>query len=227
MRSIKNYSPQLKDPYVRKLEDLIDSEWNPQEVQFIEQPGARESHCYLNVDNYIASKGGRCQLGWLILKTDFAYEAMAHAVVEPAETPDEFIDVSPFEGLQGTKRLFIPDDRVEWKGRPIPSYRICYTGRPIDEDFTRLMRTLDIIQSKKHFPDSSDTMISDHTLLVTMENDFRRTHIPYLISKMPHVHKTGRCWCSTGKLYVECHRKELDQMIATAEATIASLTKSL
>jgi len=216
-----------RDGYVKKLEELIRSEWDSVDVPYQKDAPARPEHCYLNVKDYITRKGGHSQTGWLVLKSESVYEAIAHAVVEPEATPDEFIDVTPFDELSGKWRLFIPDDRTEWLGRPIPSHRLCHTGKTIDMDFVRMCNTLDRIRSKTLYPDDTNSTIADDPIIDLMERVFILEKIPKMKERIKLVRPQGRCYCGSGNQYAVCHSASTNQMLQSASDTLDALERRI
>lgn len=204
-------SPDPDDLNVEQLLDLLKSEEEAIQVRFVNVPMTIEQDCFDNVKKVIEKAGGRTQLGWLIVKTDVNYEAIAHAVWEAPNSPNDFADVTPYPGLTSQWRTFVPDDRMVDTGGFMPSVRYCHTGKPTHEDFILLADTLDLVKTLYAYsplgfslgPPAADK--AKEKLNAGFGKEF--------LLKMGAVSKRGHCYCKSGKKYVDCHRPRIREQL--------------
>lgn len=94
---------------------------NPVWVNCSPQPYAEEKDCFINVQQVIASNGGKAVFGWAIWLVPGVYiEAEFHCIWE--DDAGNMRDVTPYP-YRFEKILFLPDPKRLYSGRQIDSVR--------------------------------------------------------------------------------------------------------
>ncbi len=209
----------IPDPDEPGVKELVASIGSTAPVLWVDvkvQEEARKGHCFYNVNQLIKRVGGKPLLGWLILKSDIAYEAEAHCVWSSGN--GSLIDITPREE-NGNKRLFLPDPQMVDDGSPIPSHRINRTGKKIVDDIIMIKKVREHIEAKGK---------EDDLGFVTPASDDHREameKVDELALYYGAFHMEGgdvddQCFCGNRKLYGDCHHIGLPTLLNTATKNI-------
>lgn len=137
---------------------------NPSYIPVRSDTNCKPRYCFPNVREKVDSSGGKVITGWIIWKRGNMYlYAEAHAIWE---TPKgELIDITPKEDGE-EQIMFLPDDRVEYKGRSIPSKFLPLTKSKRVMDFIRAKERLYLGKENR---EESEKIVADCQKIFNMD----------------------------------------------------------
>lgn len=136
-------TPSVITDEIKQLCATICPEAKPFYVDASPFDGMQPNECFKNVDTVMQKLDGERITGWAIWQwANILVEAEAHAIWK---APDgQLIDVSPHISAE-EHILFLPDDRVQFNGNPIPSHRQALTNSPLVAELIALSDKKDTI----------------------------------------------------------------------------------
>lgn len=105
-------------------------------VQVVPEVGAEINECFVNVEKIVKQKGGAIVNGWALWKmANILVEAEAHSVWKNED--GDLVDITPH--LQHERQiLFLPDDKMKYKGENIGNIRMALTESPLVKEYIDL-----------------------------------------------------------------------------------------
>lgn len=170
---------------------------DPVYISVIPEKFAIINECFKNVENIVNSRGGERINGWAIWKmANILIEAEAHSVWKNEK--GDLIDITPH--VNGEKRiLFLPDDKMEYKGENIDNVRMALTESVLVKEYIELnneyfkilqqYKPHEIISSKK----LPSRFLDIHKRLIELNMQFHTK-----------VGKNDKCPCGSGMKYKKC-----------------------
>lgn len=204
--------PSTEDEDFKKLEKLIDSDYEAVEIFTNIDPAKKALDCFNIVNAQVEKFGGKAILGWQIWKSNLLIEAEAHAVWEDQE--ENLHDISPKgNNFIPEKILFIEDDRLKYEGKQIQNRRLNITKNKLVDDFINIARLLFHLQNKgkrAEYHDLSEILneeeIDELQKVFTWKSNLEK--YIYLGND-----EKSLCFCGGAKNYKNCHGYYLKELI--------------
>lgn len=195
-------SPSIPNKNIKKLINMIDSEFDYEIVPIIPETFAKNGHCYYNVIEKIKLDGGSMQLGWSIYQSEYMCEAEKHAVWCNEE--GDLIDITP-NGVSGLSQImFIPDDRPQ--GLDVDSKRINLTDSKAIDTLIQLF-TINNELFDRYGKRINQTHIELPKAAKDLYEKIKEYITHYQIFTNQKINKLTKCYCNSGKSYNNCHAK--------------------
>lgn len=194
----------------RRMEELIDSDFEQIEVPCLPVSYAEYSHCYSNVEKKILRDGGTIEYGWFISHNAFYAEATHHAVWQ--NNMGELFDISPLKSPYPCSSIaFIPDDRIIYSGLPIDSVRLNLTDNPVVDDYLLVAEATEHIKACGIRTNRNKITLSDDSalLLEKILTLGQQLIAFFVIGK----NEKNECYCGSGRPYSECHSIEIKRKV--------------
>jgi hypothetical protein len=198
--------PKLEDKDFKKLERLIDAEFEADYVPFVGEANEDELNCFQIVQERVRSQRGKMIVGWQIWKTQKLIEAEFHAVWEAPN--GNLIDIAPKAGgVQVEQILFIEDPRYQYEGKQVDSIRLNITSNKLVNHLiaTRKAEFAFMNRGKRAFLYGKEF---NDDLTDSEKKEYQNLQI--LQSGIYFMIQSGRsidslCFCRSKKKYKNCH----------------------
>ncbi len=200
--------PNIEDTHFKRLENLIDSEFEVIEILTEIDSSKKELDCFNIVQEQVKKFGGKMILGWQVWKSTILIEAEAHAVWE--DLAEELHDISPkSSGASPEKILFIEDPRLKYEGKQIENIRLNITNNKLVDDFIELSKLFFHLQNKGRRAEYHDL-----SKILNQEEIKEIEEIVVWKSQLEQYIYLGNneknaCFCGGLKNYKNCHGKNL------------------
>lgn len=205
--------PAINDLNLRVLLKKVNATHEPIYLEVTPEPNAKLNDCFPAVQKKIEQDGGKLILGWQIWKSDYIIEAECHAVWE---APDgELRDITPkYESIQ--EIMFVEDDNIKYEGRQIDNIRLNITHNKLVDDLILVAEHIFIFENIGERANSYDL-----TEMLTNKQKEAWLYLKALkdlinLSIQDGRNKENRCYCNSGKLYKNCHGKDLKEILKNA-----------
>jgi SEC-C motif len=191
---------------VLDLCDRINPGVKPEYIIITPEEGCAANNCFDCVRQKVARNGGRIQFGWSIWKWPrVCVQAEHHAVYEPASGPP-WLDITPSQGLEVIRRLFLPDDRAVYdfgnEGTRRDNKRLALNNDPlIKEFFAAAEKRVAILNS---IPGKGSIVIDGDTARRLSAAEEEKKRLVYSLG-MKYTSQNALCFCSSGKKFKRCH----------------------
>jgi hypothetical protein len=192
--------------HIQALCRQISPDREPVELPIRPEPDAESRNCFHNVKRKVQSEGGRIQFGWAIWEWRGVYiEAEHHAVYEPPSGAP-WVDITPSEMPEITRRPFLPDDTATYdydnEGILRDNHRVALSDDPLIEAFFSSAREKLLIMNS--IPGvgavSVDPMTAARLTAVTRRQEQQVFHLA-----MKYTPQGARCFCGSGAKFKRCH----------------------
>ncbi|MBX2981635.1 MAG: SEC-C domain-containing protein [Flavobacteriales bacterium] len=202
-------TPKPDDSYVQQLLDLLDAEFEPILIPLRVDRRAVMDDCILNVQRMQKEKGGAVQLGWHLAKTDLLYEAIFHAVW--IDKSGQARDITPKPSVfKNSHIMFVPDDRIVYEDKVIPSRQVNYKNNGVIDDFIAFKYAKECIESTGKYEGNFLRMTAEKMFLVKKTEG----HLAILSDYLGKGNnENSPCLCRSGQLYRDCHGAKRDEML--------------
>lgn len=202
-------TPQPDDPFVEQLLELVDAEFEPILIPLRVERRAVMDDCVLNVQRMQEERGGTVQLGWHLAKTDLLYEAIFHAIW--VDKTGQARDITPKPPVfKNSQIMFVPDDRIKYENRVIPSRQLNYQNNGVIDDFIAFKYAMHRIESLGVYEGNIFRLEANKMGLV-------KTTEHHLTNLMDYIRKgnneNSACLCMSGQLYRDCHGARRQEML--------------
>jgi len=193
---------------VDKLLTVMGLDVEPEQVPVRPEEYCKLLGCYYNVAEKVKRDGGKIHYGWAIWQSHYLCQSEHHAVWE--DDNENLIDITPREKPTDFI-MFVPDNEVLYKEKPIARIQINTTKNPIVDhiiyghkvlDFLALYETrIDrdraevpaIVMEVVGLPDNPGML----RIVLAKREEF------FLFGNKP----TSKCYCGSDKQYSNCHGK--------------------
>lgn len=203
-------TPKKIDRNVRNFCFDINPDAKPVFVDVRPEPDCTVNECFHNVLLQIRRHGGSSLVGWAIwYLAERFIEAEFHCVWQ---LDGELLDITPKKNRE-RRVLFVPDEKMAWKGKRVPNIKRALSDDPIIDWFIRKAEAHDELDAK--YVNSNGQSVVPIYLMQEVEQRFS-IELNKLVAEgkvsgnyrgMPQC-KTGRndpCPCGSGKKYKRCH----------------------
>lgn len=196
-------TPKSINDKVEEILKQLNAEYDPEYVEFNEEPECKELDCFINVEKKVSKDGGKAVYGWAIWEHKYFIEAEFHAVWENDE--EDLFDITP-KSNNGVRILFVPDDRIQYNGRQIKNVRLNTSKKP-------LVNNLITICDAYFKITSSGKLAYEHGDITNLLTQKQSINISYLNAAKSIVLKLleedkdvdDLCKCNSGKKFKNCH----------------------
>jgi hypothetical protein len=205
-----NLLPDKDNNHILELIRLLDIKALPFYVEIKPELDAINGSCFINVKDKIAEYGGEEVLGWQFIEYTYMIEAEFHSIWRTPE--GQLLDITPPSYPVANQILFIIDLNKKYLGVPTDNARINTTSNKLVDDIIEIEKVKFEIQN--HFYDSNGiikSIISDEAQLYWNLINFLSIDI-YKYYEMNGSVK-NQCYCNSGKIYNNCHRISLKELI--------------
>lgn len=201
--------PEFDNSYFKKLEEMINADFEPIELSCEIEENAKPLDCFNIVAAKVKTHGGKMILGWQVWQTNVLMEAEAHAVWEDKD--GKIHDISPkSQNISFPKIVFIEDSRMKYEGKQIQSVRLNITNNGVVDDLIIASRFFFYLQNKgerANYYNLSEILNQEELREIQTTLDWK--------TNLQRFAETGNsekslCYCGSSKIYKNCHRKQLE-----------------
>lgn len=201
-------SPNEVTKPVKKLIDLIGSEYAHEFVPVVPELEAKVGNCYVNVAHKVAKDGGNLVYGWAVWLGEFICEGEHHAVWE--DQNGNLIDVTPHQ-VEADEVFFISDDRYTYKDTQIANIRVNVGNNPLVDHFILLSEMREFIKNQGVRVDDGYLFYNDYQKGLKTKYENLCTNV--LIYLRAGGKLGSLCYCNSVKTYINCCGKGLQAKI--------------
>ncbi|WP_375527399.1 hypothetical protein [Paenibacillus terreus] len=205
--------PDLNDIKVKRILKKINSKYEPIYIPVVSESYALLNECFPNVEKKVKLDGGSIVFGWQIWKTPLICEAEFHGIWKSHD--GNLLDITP-KNPHVESILFIQDDNVLYNGAQIDNIRINNTDNPLVNDIIDIHKALFRIRNK------GDRAFVYKSTLKGEEARVYRNLESFGSILQNYIYQGGQinahCFCGSGYLYTDCHRRELDSLILRSKS---------
>ena len=201
------YTPKVEDNDVKRLEDLINSEFETIELTVEPLVNAVANDCFNVIQKEIEESGGKLIVGWQIWKSNFLIEGESHAVWESPE--GVLYDFTP-KANNAKTILFIEDPRIIYEGKNIDSIRLNVTNNKIVDCLIEVSKTYFIFTNRGQLAFFQGNLLD----VLNIEERHELLGLWFLKSILIQMLHSGAthnssCFCGSGNTFYNCHYRVL------------------
>lgn len=217
MQITQTVVPSLDNEIVAKFCKTVNPRQDPLRLSVMPEQHCKVNECVENVMEKVKVNGGSSIYGWQIwLWPDVLVEAEFHTVWKSQDSSEMYIDITPkASGCKTT--LFIPDDRIKYKGMSIDNIRKNISPNSLVDLLISLNECRYSIINSASTPYESEFRLSQRNadVLHSLESSIAMLTV---MLKQGNT-KNNRCLCGSERKFKICCGKVISSMVSSIKNT--------
>jgi hypothetical protein len=201
-------SPKYVSPFVERLLDFMNAEFDPEIVPVVVESYATPANCFPNVQEKIKRDGGKIHYGWAIWQHNHIIEAEHHAVWE--DDNENLLDITPQKERYETI-MFLPDNTNVYNGQMgKPNVRLNISGNRLVDDFIVYANTIDLLYGMATRIDNQRLSLPEQIVNCIQSLEACKQNV--LLFYASGNNNKSKCFCGSTKPYDLCQGQGVKEM---------------
>jgi hypothetical protein len=174
---------------------------------------SKERNCFYDVPKKISLDGGKIHNGWILHENDFFFEAERHVVWE--NDKGDLVNITPLVENSNRNIFFVShNDGFIYNGQFLPNVRVNSTKNKVVDDYIYVLEKVDFLLTFSTRKSETEIEIAEPIKLVLDHLDYLG-NVYYSYLKKGGNERTT-CFCTSPKMYKNCHFQKIKSEIDTA-----------
>lgn len=199
-------TPQFVTQEIMELCQRLNPTARPVFLRITPEPNCEPDDCFASVRRKVDVEGGRIQFGWAIWEWPRVFiEAEHHAVYEPPRGRP-WVDISPSDRPDVSRRLFLPDDTAAYdfdnEGNRRDNLREALVDDPLVRELFRLAGERNAIINT--IPGLGMITV-EGDVAERFQQNLEQAVMVELHLGMKYTPQNAPCFCGSGRRFKRCH----------------------